>query len=180
MDYFFKKGDFVKYATYSDQDKFTFGIFEGVDLAPQWKYAKKYSLVAYYDSKQYTQDKYNLVKYEYKPTLSVARDDCNQECAKTIDTLKEDSWWKLCTNEDKKRANEILKSYGYEWNDETMELIDLETGEILHQIKTPKLEYNGNPIKPIDESFKNILKKAALSQIKTSYYTNQYQYGYYD
>ena len=80
MEKFFEKGDFVKYSTYSNSDKVTFGIFEGVDLEPQWQYPKKYSLVAYYDSSQY----YPSTQYggatEYRPTLNAPIN--HKPCAK--------------------------------------------------------------------------------------------------
>ena len=38
----FNKGDFIKYSTYNGatENKTTFGIFEGVDLAPDYQYTK--------------------------------------------------------------------------------------------------------------------------------------------
>lgn len=179
MEKFFNKGDFVKYVTFNkDKEKVTFGIFEGVDLAPQWQYAKKYSLVAYYDSYQYCSNPNIGGAWEYRPVLTVASK--NKECEKTIDTLVEDTWWKPCSEEEKKQALEILESYGYHWDEELLALVDMETGEIVHKIVAPKLEYHGDTIKPICSNLREKLKKSVLGQVKTSVNNTHYSYGRYD
>ena len=52
----FNKGDFIKYSTYNSatENKTTFGIFEGVDLAPEYQYTKKFSLAAMSLNSSYT------------------------------------------------------------------------------------------------------------------------------
>jgi len=179
----FNKGDFIKYSTYNsanDSTKFAFGIFEGVDLAPEYQYTKKLSLAAYYDSWKYCNNLDNGVGWGYQPVLEVASQ--NKPCEKTIDTICEDSWWTVCTPLEKKRALEILAKYGIDWNEEEMTLTNVETGEILHRIIVPKLEYNGDVIKPICNELKTKLKTAVLSKNKTSYsssYPNRHNaYGY--
>jgi hypothetical protein len=179
----FNKGDFIKYSTYNstnDNTKFAFGIFEGVDLAPEYQYTKKLSLAAYYDSWKYCSNLNNGDGWGYQPFLEVASQ--NKPCEKTIDTICEDSWWTVCTPLEKKRALEILASYGIDWDDEEMTLTNVETGEILHRIIVPKIEYNGDVIKPICDELKTKLKTAVLSKNKASYspsYHNQYNaYGY--
>lgn len=179
----FNKGDFIKYSTYNsanDDTKFAFGIFEGVDLAPEFQYTKKLSLAAFYDSWKYCSNLDNGVGWGYQPVLEIASQ--NKPCEKTIDTICEDSWWTVCTPLEKKRALEILAKYGVDWNEEEMTLTNVETGEVLHRIIVPKLEYNGDVIKPICNELKTKLKTAVLSKNKTSYsssYPNQYNaYGY--
>lgn len=179
----FNKGDFIKYSTYNsanDNTKFAFGIFEGVDLAPEYQYTKKLSLAAFYDSYKYCNNLNNEVGWGYKPVLEIASP--NKPCEKTIDTVCEDSWWTICTPLEKQRALEILASYGIDWNEEEMTLTNVETGEILHRIIVPKLEYNGDIIKPICNELKSKLRTAVLSKNKASYsssYPNQYNaYGY--
>ena len=43
----FNKGDFIKYTTYNSttENKTTFGIFEGIDLAPEYQYTKKFTII---------------------------------------------------------------------------------------------------------------------------------------
>ena len=179
----FNKGDFIKYNAYNssnDNNRFAFGIFEGVDLAPEYQYTKKLSLAAYYDSWKYCNNLNNEVGWGHQPVLEVASQ--NKPCEKTIDTICEDSWWTVCTPLEKKHALEILATYGIDWNEEEMTLTNVETGEILHRIIVPKLEYNGDVIKPICDELKTKLKTAVLSKNKTSYsssYPSQYNaYGY--
>ena len=179
----FNKGDFIKYSTYNGatENKTTFGIFEGVDLAPEYQYTKKFSLAAYYDSYKYCSNLDNGAGWGYAPSLDVATKD--KPCEKTIDTLVEDSWWSLCTPLEKKEAIEILASYGYEWNEELLALVDMNTGEIVHKIIIPKIEYNGETIKPICEEYKSKLKKSIIGKAKPSYSGTNYrgnpQYGCY-
>ena len=181
----FNKGDFIKYTTDNSetQKKVTFGIFEGIDLAPEYQYSKKFSLAAYYDSYKYCSNLDNGVGWGYAPVLEVARD--GKQCEKTIDTLVEDSWWSLCTPIEKRNAIEILAGYGYEWNEELLALVDINTGEIVHKIIIPKLEYNGDTIKPICNEFKDKLKNSIIKKAKPSYSNSNYRgnpqyvcYGY--
>lgn len=184
----FNKGDFIKYTVYngSTVNKVTFGIFEGIDLAPEFQYTKKYSLAAYYDSWKYSSNINNGAGWGYAPFLEIAMDD--KPCEKTIDTLKEDSWWKLCTQEEKQNAIAILAAYGYEWNEELLAIVDTNTGEIVHKIIVPKLEYNGEIIKPICKEFKNklrssLVKKTNVAAATPCYRGNPYAHScdpYYD
>jgi hypothetical protein len=174
----FNKGDFVKYSSYNSatDNKVTFGIFEGVDLAPEYQYTKKFSLAAYYDSYKYCSNLDNGIGWGYAPSLDVATKE--KPCEKTIDTLEEDSWWSLCTPIEKKNAIEILASYGYEWDEELLALVDTNTGEIVHKIIIPKIEYNGETIKPICKEYKSKLKKSIIDKSKPTYHGNT-QYGCY-
>ena len=174
---FFNKGDFVKYTSYNGSKEFKFGIFEGIDTSTT--YSKKYSLALFYDSNKYYSKLDDERGWGYKPSMEVATKD--NPCSKTTDTLQEDSWWKLCTDEEKEYALQLLEDYGYAWNEETMEIIDLKTGEILHKIVTPKIEYNGEVIKPMETVLRFKLKENVIKQNKkssTSYYNNEYTYGY--
>ena len=180
----FNKGDFIKYTAYSGNNNVTFGIFEGVDLAPEFQYTKKYSLVLYYDSHKYCSNGGENGGWGYKAVLDIGKD--GKQCEKTIDTMEEDSWWSLCTPTEKREAIETLASYGYEWNEELMALVDVESGEIVHKIIIPKIEYHGDTIKPIGHDLKNKLKKSVLAKNKTTsaahnpYAYNMYGTGYGD
>ena len=183
----FEKGDFVKYSAYSSDlnTKITFGIFEGVNLTPEYEYSKKLTLAAYYDSYKYCNHMDNEIGWGYGPVLEVATKD--KPCEKTVDTYVEDKWWSLCTKEEKEQAIEILeKQYNIKWDEENMALIDMKSGEILHRIVTPKLEYLGDIIKPICSTLKTKLKNFVKSKNKTTYsgsgypaYDNAYGYGRY-
>lgn len=167
----FNKGDFVKYCVNNNGTKVTFGIFEGIDLEPSYQYTKKYSLLLYYDSRKYCNQSTNGNDWGYKPSLEVSLN--GKPCEKSIDTLEEDTWWSLCTPEEKENAIHVLHSYGYEWDEELMSLIDIKTGEIVRKIIIPKIEYNGEIIKPITQTLKDKLKKVVKKKNTTSVY------GYY-
>lgn len=148
----FNKGDFVKYSSYNSatDNKVTFGIFEGVDLAPEYQYTKKFSLAAYYDSYKYCSNLDNGIGWGYAPSLDVATKE--KPCEKTIDTLEEDSWWSLCTPIEKKNAIEILASYGYEWDEELLALVDTNTVKLF--IKSSYLRLSIT-VKPLNQSVRN-------------------------
>jgi len=178
----FKKGDFVKYRAYNDtSNKITFGIFEGNNLAPEYQYTKKLSLVLFYDSLRYMQS-LDGSSWGYRAHLDVSTN--TRDCEKTIDTYIEDSWWSICTDEEKTKALEILDSYGYSWDDETLTLTKKDTNELVRKIVVPKIEYDGSIIKPISDWLKSKLHKFVLSKIKYSsssaspYGGYNPQYGY--
>ena len=57
----------------------------------------------------------------------------------------------------------------------------MNTGEIVHKIIIPKIEYNGETIKPICEEYKSKLKKSIIDKAKPNYRVNpQYGYNGYD
>lgn len=169
----FKKGDFLKY----DTKPGAFAIFEGIDLLPTYSYTKQFSVVAFFDPRKYCQNE-NGVGWSSRPFLEISRD--NKPCEKTIDTLEEDYFWKLCTETEKDMALATLEEYGYEWDEEQMALIDIKTKKIVHKIVVPKLEYNGAVIKPISNEFKKQLHNYVASKNKSAYSNTYYhQGGYY-
>lgn len=179
----FNKGDFLKYTSYNGQDesKFAFAIFEGINLAPNFLYSKKLSLALFYDSFKYCQRDND---WSCGPFLEFAQK--NKRCEKTIDTLKEDYWWTICTPQEKEKAINILADYGLEWNEDLLSLVDMETGEIVYKIFSPKVEYNGEKIKPIRSELKKLLKDSVKNKQKTTttlanaYNNAAYGYGYDD
>ena len=78
---------------------------------------------------------------------------------------------------------EILeKQYNIKWDEENMALIDMKSGEILHKIVTPKLEYLGDTIKLTCSALKNKLKDFVKSKNKSTYGNGSYpsyRYGGY-
>lgn len=164
----FSKGDFLKYTNKPN----SFVIFEGVDLMPTYQYTKKLSVVVHYDPSKYCENE-NGMGWSSRPVLEVAKN--GKQCEKTVDTYDEDYFWSICTDEEKEAAIQKLAEYGYKWDEESLSLIDIETGEIVHRIIVPKLEYNGDVIKPICSEYKELLSDYALS--KNTYTSRQAYYN---
>ena len=161
-----KPGDFIK----RDNKKGSFMIYEGNDISES-TYTKKFTLIASYDPEKYMM---TSIGYDHVPHLDVA---CStRRCAETIDTDKEDFWISLCNPIEKADAISILEDYGYHWDEEKLEMIDLQTGEIIKKITVPDNTYYGQVIKPITDAFKDILKRFCLDKSKptTPYYSQHY------
>lgn len=158
----FEKGEFIRYINKPT----SFGIFEGIDLDPTMKYAKKWSMVLFFDPSKYCQNE-DGGGYSSKPVLEVAKGA--NPCPKTIDTDKEDYSWRICTPTEKKECIEKLAEFGLEWDEENMELVDIMTREILHKVFIPKIEYNGEIVKPVCHEFKKIMKKYVIAENKPTY-----------
>lgn len=175
----FSKGDFIKYTAYNGSEgSINFGVFEGVDLAPEYQYTKKYSLALYYDSHKYCNNLDNGVGWGYAPVLEIATN--GKEVSKHTDSLVEDSWWSICTPLEKEKAIAILADNGYEWDEENLALVKADTHEIVHKIIVPKIEYNGDMIKPICKELKSKLANAVRNKNKSSYGATSYRgYPYY-
>lgn len=167
----FEKGDFIKYTNKPE----SFGIFEGIDLDPSMKYAKKWSMVLYFDPSKYCQKESG--GWGSVPVLELPKD--GKPCPKTIDTLKEDYSWKICSPEEKRNCIEKLAEYGLEWDEENMTLVDTETGEIIHKVFVPKIEYNGEVVKPMQEQFKEMIKKYVINENKPTYTTYNSNLGHH-
>lgn len=158
----FKKGDFIKNKSYYTDNVLKFAIFEGTDLAKDYVYLKKYSLALFYSPKKYV----STPEYSgYKEVFEIATKD--KKCNETVDTAIETAWWTICTEEEKKEAIEIINKHGYDWNEELMSIVDIETREIIYHIPIPKIEYNGELIIP-NNKLKNKLKKYIMDKSKTS------------
>lgn len=184
MEYYkktFEKGDFLKYYSYQENEYgLAFAIFEGKEIETSYTYVKKYSLVLFFDPHKYTQEGNEIDGhgYSYKKYLTVATKE--QPCQKQIDTLKEDSWWKICTPQEKQEAIQKLLTLGLQWDENNLQLIDITSGEVIYQIIVPKIQYNGNKIKPINNNLKSKLKNFITSKVKKTYYPNHNNdYGYY-
>lgn len=167
----FKRGDFLR----KDNKKGSFMIYEGNNLSTTLY--KKMSLVCFYDPDKYVM---GAIGYEQKPNLEVASK--TTPCETTIDTEQEDYWVKVCNEAEKAEALKILDSYGYHWNEETFELVDTTTGEIVKKILIPDDKYYGQVVKPITTEHKNLVKKCCLKKVAPSYGYQGVGYGddYYD
>jgi hypothetical protein len=166
----FEVGDFLK----KDNKKGSFMIYEGNDLNTNSTF-KKLSLLCYYDPESFKQN--NIGVYEYQPILEV--EDKNSPCSTTIDTDAEDFWVKKCSDLEKNAAIKILfDHYGLLWNEETLELIDAESGEVIRKIVVPDNTYYGQIVRPITKKFKELMKKYCFDKNKLTY--NPYNRGYYE
>lgn len=159
----FEKGDFITWINKPN----CFGIFEGIDLTPSYQYSKKYSLALFFDPNKYAQNDNGT--YDNKPNLDISVGE--RRCEKTIDTDSEDYWWHKLTPIQYENAIATLEEWGYRWDEKTLSLIEIETGEIIKQIVIPKIEYNGEVVKPICEDFKTKLVDFVKEKNKpTTYY----------
>ena len=167
----FKKGDFITY----DNKPGSFVIYEGIDMSTT-SY-KKLSVIANYDPSKYR--KHDDGEYRNSPFLEVATS--STRCEKTLDDDKETYWIHICTPEQKEIAIKTLADYGYLWDDETLSLVDKNTGEIIRKVVTPKIKYDGQIIRPITEKLKKLLKMFCVetNRRKYNYQTNPYQGGRY-
>ena len=154
----FKQGDFIK----RNNKQGCFLIFEGNNVSDTAY--KKLTVVCEFDPEKYMM---TSIGYDHVQNLEVATK--TKRCSTTIDTDKEDYWFSICTEEERKRAEKILFRYGYEWDAENLCMIDVTTGEIVKKIVAPDNNYYGQIIKPINDRFKALLKKVCLEKNKSAY-----------
>jgi hypothetical protein len=159
----FEKGSFIKRKTKEGG----FMIFEGNDVSTSS--FKQYTTLCEYDPYKY---KMTSIGYDHVPNLEIATR--TMKCDVTVDTDCEDYWIVLCTEEEKKRAIQILSSYGYYWDEENLCMIDKETGEVIKKIITPDNTYYGQIIKPISEAFKAMLKRFCILANRKPEYSQSY------
>lgn len=145
----FEKGMFLT----KSYNKGNFIIFEGLDISTS--YSKKYSILAMYDPHKYCRKDETSYDYEYKEYIETATSE--KRCSETLSDDKETSWIRKCTDEEKNEAINKLHEFGYDWSDELMSLIDMETGEIIRKIPIVLNEYNGEIIHPLTRNKKNLL-----------------------
>ena len=163
----FKQGDFLK----KNNKEGSFMIYEGNNMS-ETTY-KKMTLICCYDPEKYMM---TSAGYSHVPHLEVATP--TKRCEETIDTEQEDYWISICSDEERMRAERILLRYGYEWDAESLSLVDVETGEVVKKIVIPDNTYYGQIIKPISDAFKAILKRFCITKNKTTY-SSQYANGGY-
>jgi hypothetical protein len=165
----FSRGDFLK----KNNKKGSFMIYEGNNISDS-SY-KRMTLVCIYDPEKYMM---GSLGYEQKPHLEVGT--TSKPCLETIDTEQEDYWISICTDNEKEQAIDILAKYGYYWNAESMELIKIETGEVIRKLVIPDNTYHGEVIKPTSDKFRELAKKYCSSKLTPSYSMNHYPDCYDD
>ncbi len=166
----FERGDFLT----KKNKKGSFMIYEGNNLSESTTY-KRMTLVCNYDPEKYVMGD---IGYEQRPHLELG--SRNKPCVDTIDTEMEDYWISICTDEQKEEAIRILAEYGLFWNEETFELVDIETGELIRKIVIPDNKYYGQVIKTSSERFKELDKKYCRKKLEPTYYSQYYEEEYYD
>ena len=181
----FEKGDFLTWVNKPG----CFGIYEGKNLNDSTTYAKRMTLIVFFDPSKYTETNDG---YKNVPFLDVSKGA--HVCEKTVDTEKEDYWWHKANEQQKIDAINTLAEWGYYWDEEELALVEIATGEIIKRIIIPKIEYNGEIVKPIRQSFKDKLVDFVKLKNKptttTNYGSPSYPYygrgdeygyeGYYD
>lgn len=166
----FTQGDFLR----KKNKKGSFMIYEGNNISES-SY-KRMTLICIYDPEKFVMGD---MGYEQKPTLEVANKQ--KPCTETIDTEEEDYWVAICTPEEKEEALNILSEYGLYWNEETLELTDMTTGEVVRKITVPDNTYHGEVIKPTTNKFRELARKYCSSKLVPSYNSqNHYPDYYYD
>ena len=156
--YKFIPGDFI---TNSNKPG-SFAIFEGIESESISSTYKKYSVIAYYDPRKYMELPDG--SWGSIPNMDVATS--TTRCDQLVDGDSDSFWWSVCTPQEKERALGILEDYGYYWNEDLLSIIDKKTGEIVRNIIQPKIEYNGETVKPISKKLKNLLRKVCDGIIK--------------
>lgn len=166
----FSKGDFLT----NPNKPGSFAIFEGVECE-SYSSLKKYTAILAYDPSKYhevSEGVWNTSPYLDIPT-NLTR------CATKIDGNTQSYWWRKCTLEEKEKALNILQDHGYYWNEDLMSVIQKDTGEIIRTAANPKIEYNGDVVKPISQETKNMMKSVCDKIIEKKYsYTTGRQYCY--
>lgn len=173
----FKPGDFITFSNKSG----AFAIYEGVDISTTTY--KKLTAILTYDPAKYTQttEGYKMIPFMETSTKTKC-------CEKTIDTDESCYWTRKCTDEEVEEAIEVMRKYGYLWDEENLAVVAMDSGDIITQVRLPKLEYKGQIIKPMTDKFKKLLRLFCLDKNKKVEYSYPYsrywgmdgEYGYED
>ena len=167
----FKKGEFLT----NTNKPGSFVIFEGIE-DESCSTMKKYSTLVSYDPSKYRENP-NGGGWITSPYLDVSTNAIR--CTQTVDGDTNSYWWRPCTQQEIEKAISILNDYGYYWNEDMLSIIAKDTGEIVSTVAEPKLEYNGEVVKPISQKFKELLSKVCHGIIEKKYsYRTTYYSGY--
>ena len=170
----FEAGEFLTSGTSKN-----FVIFDGKDISLSPSY-HRFTVICHYDPSKYTNDGSGV--YKTAPFLEISTK--YKKCEKAVDTDKPNYWWRRCTDTEIQDALKTLESYGYYWDFSSKSLVDIESGEIVAQIRTAKLKYCDEEIKHVTEGNKKVLKGFvdSKSTASTSYggYNSNYYSQYWD
>lgn len=171
----FKKGEFIKL----NSDPRSFFIYEGIETTPYpQSYYKRYSVILHYDPFKYVKigD-----EWEQRPNLSVATEDKPLE--RHIESNMDGSTYSCLSQSEKEEALRVLKTYGYIWDEENLTL-KRSDGTVVKVIKSPKIEYLGDEVRPMKHNKRKLLSKVCSSLTRASsyygsnYYPSQTMHGY--
>lgn len=146
-------GDFLISTTTYNGNKI-FAIFEGREiLSSTYPSARPdYSLLAHYESKPYS---YNYGTPQ-GPALEVATSE--KPCSHKIYIKDNPTTWRKCTIEEKEEFLDILANKGYCWIEDSWELIEIDSGQVIATIIKPKIIYNGCQCKHMSDNAHSYLQ----------------------
>ena len=176
----FERGDIITKSSV----KGWFVIYDGTPINVT-TYTKKYALVLYYDPEKY-QKVDDSGTWDKREFLSYAT--CTEACAENIDENKETFWYTIAEGEDLEAVHKKLAEMHLHWDRDTLTLTNTETGEVIKQLKSPKLNYDGLPIIPSNGFLRSICatidkvnpKETAGSGAYHNPYYGRYGEDYYD
>lgn len=162
----FEKGDFVK----NKSNDGHFYIYVGNKVKRnEYYYSETYSVALEYEDRHYTKKEDGT--YAYEPKLKFN----GKDGILSID-YDNDKWvYDKMSESEKNEAIKKLENFGYSWDDETHTLYDIDSGEIIFQIKQPSLEYHHELVRLINQDRMTILIESCQPKETT---TNSYGSGY--
>lgn len=178
----FQRGDII--VKTSSQD--WFAIYDGAPANSLTSYVKRYTLALSYDKYKYQKNEETGV-YERMPHLSYAT--ATTPCDETIDECKETFWYEIADEDTELEVLKKLADMGLHWDKETLTLSNIETGEVIKQLKAQVVKYDGTEIKPSTGFLDSIC--ACVSKLQPSKPSSAYsdyaeyeeyynRYGYFE
>lgn len=164
----FKPGDFITFSNKKD----SFAIYEGNDVSTSTY--KKLTTLLSYDPSKYTQTEEGYIMI---PNMDVSTK--SKRCERTVETDEDTYWTRKCTAEEIEAALGIMREYGYLWDEKNLAVVAVGSGEVITKVYIPKIEYNGQILKPMTEKFKKLLKLFCLEKNKKVEYSYPSPYSRY-
>ena len=155
----FKKGDFVKNKCNDGH----FYIYVGDKVKKSaYYYGISYSVALEYEDRHYTKKADNT--YAYEPLLKFN----GKDGILSID-YDNDRWvYDKMSESEKNEAIKKLENFGYSWDDTSHTLYDMDSGEMIFQIKQPSLDYHNELVRLINKDRMTLLIASCQSQETTT------------
>ena len=162
----FKKGDFIKNKTNEGH----FYIYVGDKVKTNLNYySTSYSVALEYIDKHYTKKEDGT--YTNEPKLKFN----GKDGILGID-YDNDRWvYDKMSESEKNEAIKKIEDFGYSWDDTSNTLYDIDSGEIIFQIKQPSLDYHHELVRLINQDRMALLITSCQSKETT---TTNYGSGY--
>ena len=162
----FKKGDFIK----NKSNDGHFYIYVGDKVKTKsYYYGTSYSVALEYLDKHYTRKEDGT--YTYEPKLKFN----GKDGILGID-YDNDRWvYDKMSESEKNEAIKKIEDFGYSWDDTSHTLYDMDSGEIIFQIKQPSLDYHHELVRLINQDRMTILIESCQPKETT---TTSYGSGY--